>query len=256
MQYWAIFFRASESRVDIASNRSATALFFKASVHRYNRPEKNMIDLHAQLIARRENDAQLVRGFVAPCSILRDGARKVLAARLRARCVAVELAMSDGLHISLRSVAERVGVSERNLHQQFHAKDALFAFPPPEFAVAVADLAEGPGRWSELAHRMRPLVRELEENVCGRNLFVGLARLHERYPALAASDAHFAYHLRLRLQESDQSANPKLLLSVGFFTDCFRFALTEWSHDSSQPLVQVLNDLPELLELQGRVRTG
>jgi AcrR family transcriptional regulator len=207
-----------------------------------------MIDPHAQLTVRRENDAQLVRGFVADPSSLRDGARKVLAARLRARCVAVDSALIEGLQTSLRSVAERVGVSERNLHQQFRSKDALFAFPPPEFAAAVADVSIGINSWSEVALRIRPLARDLDRNACGRSLFVGLSRLHESYPLLAAGDGHFAHELRERIRVQPV-ANSKVVLSAGFFTDCLRFAITEWAHHGNQPLAELLDELPELLNL-------
>jgi Bacterial regulatory proteins, tetR family len=208
-----------------------------------------MIDQQELSLRRREADQQLLQGFLPTQVTLGDGARKVLAARLRARCIAVDSVLQGGPRTPLKAIADRIGVSERTLNLQFRSKEALFAFPPPEMASVFANAAFGSSSWQGLDTQVRARFEALDTNIIGKNLLFQLAKLHEQHPELYASDAYFAAELRTQLGAFGDQIRPQALFGVGSFTDCLRHVIVEWAA-VSEPATNIIERLVTVLSSQ------
>jgi AcrR family transcriptional regulator len=208
-----------------------------------------MIDQQELSLRRRTADEQLVRGFLPTQVTLGDGARKVLAARLRARCIAVDSVLQGGTRTPLKAIADRIGVSERTLNLQFRSKEALFAFPPPEMAGIFAETALGSTSWEVFAEQVRPRFEALDSNLIAKNLLFQLAKLHNQHPELYASDAYFATELRSQLSSHGDRIPTKVLFGVGYFTDCLRHVIDEWAA-LREPATSILERLVAVLVSQ------
>jgi AcrR family transcriptional regulator len=195
-----------------------------------------------------EIEELLLRGFIPSGKPIAHGPRKQLAVKIRARCCAVEMALRTGLGTPMRNVADRVGITERNLHQHFRHKEDLFAFPPPEIATALASMSIGATSWLEVRDRASQLFSDLETNTQGRSLLLRLVELHGREHHLAASDNHFAHELRQKLNCVPLPFQVRISDWVGFFTDGVRRSLVEWSRTPDEPLASVVDRLFALLD--------
>ncbi len=201
-----------------------------------------------------QREAEQIQGFIAKGANPLPRERHSIALKIEARSVAVRLALNFGLRSPLRSVADQMGKSVRNLHFQFKTKEAMFAFPPPEMADALVHLGAQAQTWDEFAATVHDLLEALDRNKTGRDLLYGLAVLHDRYPELEEADAYFAQELRSKIR-SHPGINPRVLPWVGYLADGFKDAIRLWALDPDQPITIVsthiaslLADIPEHLE--------
>lgn len=192
----------------------------------------------------RNDDRILVAGFVEPKLQLKDGELKLIAARMRARSVAVSLALEQGVKVSVKRVADQLGVSERNLFSQFRCKNALLAFPPPEMACAIGRLAITGGQSSGFVEKFRPMFASLDTNTTGRRLLCDLVELRHRHPELDQSDAYFSTELRAVLDPSGLAADGV----AGYITDGARKAMRNWSMCAETSTMVLGDALAELFE--------
>jgi hypothetical protein len=183
-------------------------------------------------------DQAVLAGFVVPGVDLPHGQRKIAAARLRARMIAVDSWLETGERPSNRVLAERLGMSERCLSYQFESQSALYAFPPPELALSMSAACAGITAWSEIARLVGPLFVALDANPQGRMLLSGLVRLHRSHPALADMDGYFAHALRNAISGKCQRCT---LSIIGLFTDGFRVVLEDWV-DLGEPSLLFVSD--------------
>jgi AcrR family transcriptional regulator len=195
-----------------------------------------------------EIEELLLRGFVPSGKVIAHGPRKLLAVKIRARCCAVEIALTHGIAAPMRKVADRIGITERNLHQHFRHKEDLYAFPPPEIATALALMTVGAASWQKVRELAELLFSDLEANGQGRLLLLRLVELHQRDRHLGASDNHFAHELRHHLSCVPVPFQAGLGDLVGFFTDGFRSSLIEWSLTPNEPLTSVVDRVFVLLD--------
>ena len=193
-------------------------------------------------------DLQLLQGFVPIGANLRTIERKNTALRLRARSAAARMALSSGLRFPLRTLADEIGVSERTLHVHFAAKEALLAFPPPEFAIAIVNTTVPARSWSQARARLAPLFEALDNNVAGKEFLTTLAALHERHEHLRQMDAHFAVALRAALAKAHTELAQIAAPWAGFFTDALRTSLLSWSLNPTDSLLSVHRDICDLIE--------
>jgi AcrR family transcriptional regulator len=195
-----------------------------------------------------EIEELLLRGFVPSGKGVAHGPRKLLAVKIRARCCAVEIALTNGIATPMRRVADRIGITERNLHQHFRHKEDLFAFPPPEMATALAMMVSEAESWPKVRELTEQLLADLEANIQGRLLLLRLVELHLRERQLGASDNHFAHELRRQIACIPEPFQEQFGDWVGFFTDGFRSSLIEWSLTPNEPLTSVVDRVFALLD--------
>ena len=173
----------------------------------------------------------VLAGFVVPGVDLPHGQRKIAAARLRARMMAVDSWLGTGTRPSNHVLAERLGMSERCLSYQFENQSALYAFPPPELALSMSAACGGSTAWTDIARLVGPIFVALDTNPQGRMLLSGLVRLHRSSPALTDMDGYFAHALRDAIGGKRQRCTRPI---IGLFTDGFRVALED-SVDLGEP---------------------
>jgi AcrR family transcriptional regulator len=191
-----------------------------------------------------DRDIDMVRGFLAYDTPLKRGEMKHLASRLRARCVAAALATERGIHDApVKTMALRAGISDRNLHQMFTKKDAIYAFPPPEFAAALVDTASRATDRHDLRDRVLSLFEALDDNDEACNLFFQLSVLYEEHENLKRFDSNFAYELRAQIERFPARFNPDLFDLFGYFTDRCRKLIVEWAKDPDQSITIVGEEL-------------
>lgn len=167
----------------------------------------------------------VLAGFVGPRVTLPHGQRKIAAARLRARMMAVDTWLGSGKRPSSHTLAELLSTSERWLSYQFQNQSALYAFPPPELALSMSAASVGGIEWTEIARLVGPIFVALDTNHQGRMLLSGLVRLHRLHPELTDMDGYFAHALRDAISGKRQRCT---LAITGLFTDGFRNALEDW----------------------------
>jgi hypothetical protein len=190
-----------------------------------------------------EVELQLLRGFVGLDVVPTHGERKKLAARIRARCVAAEL----GIELPMKSFSDSLGVSERNLYRQFERREALFAFPPPELAVAIGESSHNQTSWLGVASCVGAIFAQLDENAEGKDLLRRLATLFRKHGEMARSDAHFACELRKQILLRPHVFDPCVEDLVGHFTDRMRAYLMDWALADREPITSVSERLEVLL---------
>ncbi len=193
----------------------------------------------------RGEDPEL-RGFLssaATCHI----ERRQLGLRLRARSVAVELALAGERRFTLPEIAERVGTSTRTLNVQFGVKDALFAFPPPELVPALFECWFSAGNANGLKRNLKKTFQQLDGNPLARSLLTGLARLHAELPKLSPADGYFNAALRIQLVQQE-SRSTSCLSWTGYITDALRDSFQEWAlHTPKAPMVSMVPNLMDRL---------
>jgi hypothetical protein len=81
-------------------------------------------------------DRALLAGFVDPSLELPFGQRKVTARRLRIRVLAAHSWRTNDKSPTHHDLASQLGLSARYIANHFPSRYGLFAFPPPEFAIA------------------------------------------------------------------------------------------------------------------------
>jgi hypothetical protein len=145
----------------------------------------------------------LLQGLLASASCHIE--RKQLGLRLRARLVAVQMALLGERRSTLPEIAEQVGTSTRTLNLQFGVKDALFAFPPPELVPVLFDCWVSAEDSSDLNNGLVWAFRELDRNPLTRSLLMGLARLHIDQPKLFLTDGGMGASRSISLGTIDSS---------------------------------------------------
>jgi Bacterial regulatory proteins, tetR family len=179
----------------------------------------------AKLSVRRKD--QMLGGFLSS-AVTCHVARRQLALRLRARLVAVELALAGERRFTLPEVAERAGTSTRTLNVHFGVKDALFAFPPPELVPALFECWLTAGDAVGLGKNLAVAFQALDRNPTARSLILGLAKLHSDQPKLSLADGYFNAALRSHLiQQHPLSAS--CLGWTGYITDALRDSFRDWA---------------------------
>lgn len=183
-------------------------------------------------------DRAILGGFVNPAVELPFGQRKVLASRLRMRMSAVGRWISDGKPLSGRDLATELKVSDRCISNHFPNRTGLYAFPPPELAVAMVG-ASAPSRvWSDIALSIRPVFAALDSNVPGRRLLADLVVLHRTHTELVAADGYFSVVMRDGIRDRREV---RTLAIVGLYTDGLRLAFEEW-FDAGEPSMMFVAD--------------
>jgi hypothetical protein len=147
------------------------------------------------VVFQRDVDLALLAGFVDPARVLGHQECKDAAGRLRARIVAVELALVDGPRVKLKVLGARLDVSERTLQRWFTRREAMFAFPPPELARALVGVGLKADSWASVPDHIHRLFAELELNVTGRRFLADLAAVHHHHGWLRNADGYFAGEL-------------------------------------------------------------
>ena len=118
--------------------------------------------------------------------------------RLRSRIAAVHLTLTTGKLAALNEVADQSPVCVRTLQHQFHPVEAIYAFPPPELAQALAYCGAKGQSWLEVAQLVRPIFEALDVNKEGRHLLACLVLVHREHPELLPTDNFFAAELRIQ----------------------------------------------------------
>jgi hypothetical protein len=187
---------------------------------------------------------QLLQGFLpaARCHI----ERKQLGLRLRARLVAVQIALTGERRSTLPEIAEQVGTSTRTLNLQFGVRDALFAFPPPELVPVLFDCWVSAEDSSGLNNGLACAFRELDRNPLARSLLMGLAHLHTDQPKLLLTDGYFNAALRSQLS-THEAVSTKCLGWTGYITDALRDSFQEWASGMPGSLESIVPRLMERL---------
>lgn len=185
-----------------------------------------------------------LRGFLSSegtCHI----ERRQLGLRLRARSVAVDLALAGERRFTLPEIAARVGTSTRTLNVQFGVKDALYAFPPPELVPALLECWLSAGDPAGLRKSLTEAFQELNGNSLARSLLMGLARLHTELPKLSLADGYFNAALRTQLVQQE-SLSPSCFGWTGYITDALRDSFQEWALQT--PKASMVSIVPNLMD--------
>ncbi len=193
-------------------------------------------------------ERRLIRGFVCVGTEVPDRERKVLAAKLRARIVSVELCNRSESRISLKDLGDHLNRTERNLRDQFGSRDAVFAFPPPELATALAATIAAEPRWECVVTAIPRLLFELQANPEGCALIASLANLRASDEAMGANDNHFSFALASGLRCVAERLAPNQLDWVGYMTEGFRRIFKRWALDSNVPMGHCSEELVKLLQ--------
>jgi hypothetical protein len=188
----------------------------------------------------------VLRGFISSVAIGHVDRRQV-GLRLRARLVAVELALSGEQRATLPAIAQRVGVSTRTLNMQFGVRDAMFAFPPPELVPVLVDCWLSVGDAPSMTESLKQAFRELDANPLAPSLLMGLALLHSELPNLRLGDGYFNAALRNELMQQE-SVSASCLRWTGYITDALRDTLWEWVFGQSESVTPLDSVVPNLME--------
>ena len=194
--------------------------------------------MEKQLPGQRE--LAMLAGFTDPTQALRHGERKQSALVLRCRIVAEKLAREEGPKVRMKDVAARCGATERALYNHFSARDALFAFPPPEMATAMVKACHECETWQGMLARLHLLFSALEGNDDGRDLMGGLAALHRSCPTLGSTDGHFLSQLRRLLEPRNELAGQAWPIAA-MFTEALRQSFSIWAIDPTNSTLEVLD---------------
>jgi hypothetical protein len=193
-------------------------------------------------------ETALLGGFVVPGAVLGHGERKRAASRLRARMAAVSLAAEMGGAATLCLVAQHAGSSERNFSRWFPVRGAIYAFPPPEFGVALGKLAANAQSWKDIGDSVRPLLAMLDANPEGRQFMADLAKLHRTHAWMRLSDGYFAAEIQQVIQANLERAGFRALSLLAYFTEGVRGAFDEWSNDPSASVMIVADAIDDLIK--------
>jgi hypothetical protein len=174
-----------------------------------------------------ERDRAMVAGFTDPAAAYAKKQRTVLLRKVRARAAAVEL-HSRKERVTWTLVSEQSDIAVRTLQNDLLTIDALFAFPPPEFADAIASVCANSANERDFERNARNLMRDLDGNSLAKKVIFGLAHIHRENSRIAQSDNFFAYQLRNQLQgmwNSDEHA----VRWTGMFTEAIRATFAKWA---------------------------
>jgi hypothetical protein len=171
----------------------------------------------------------LLRGLIVPETACSHRNRKLLASRMRVRIVAVEYVLREGLRCPVGRIADAAHVTARHINLTFGPKQALFAFPPPELAVAIVATAATARTFEEIPAKLSVLFASLDRNTEVLALIAGTAELHRRHKELRIADACFAEQLRMSLQTHFPHSAAALRRWTGYVTDGIRERLMTWS---------------------------
>ena len=188
-----------------------------------------------------EVELAMLAGFVDPACEPAHGDRKQAALVLRMRIAAVVLAHSGGLKAFAKSAAAQCGVSERTIARHFPVREALFAFPPPEMALAMVGAARLAGSWEDVELLARRVFVALDSNQVGRDLMSGLVAVHRSNPSLRAADGYFLAEFQGLLAQRVGPNYARALPLVGLFTEALRESFRVWADSPGESTTVVFD---------------
>ncbi len=199
------------------------------------------------VVFQRDVDLALLAGFVDPARVLGHQECKDAAGRLRARIVAVDLALADGPRVKLKVLGARLDVSERTLQRWFPVREAMFAFPPTELATALVGVGLKADSWASVPDHIHRLFAVLDVNEAGRRFLADLAAVRREHGWLRNADGYFAGELHGLMEANVHRTGGRAVAMVGYFTEGLRVALDHWAKTPHESIIAVAHAITELL---------
>lgn len=183
---------------------------------------------------------EVVQGFVWRPGVLHSRQIKHVGCSLHLRVAALA---AEEWPPAYAVIAEAIGCSERTVRNYFPRWEGLYAFPPPEMAVAIVAATTGIDRYCDVPDALIPLFEALDANPFARAFLTALVNIRAAHPELRKTDNYFAVTMREQLAERDGELQPHHAILTAHFTEVLRVALRDWTLNPNCTATHIITSL-------------